>query len=362
MDKLYQAFKDPLVGAIIVEGAGIDAACEIFVRLNKQGTPLTIVDIMVAKTYSKTPYFNLREKLEEVNNNLAESFSLDELTILETFSSCLQKGISEKNIINSGEKHLLRDNWAACTEALNRSVDFLQGRSIVPISRFLPFDVLLCPITYFFYVNPKPSGSQLTELEKYFWRASIAQRFIEGQNFKVSQDIKAAEEIIAGKKAPTFDYPFNKGTIKEQDVRFTSSFCKTVFCLYSTLHPRDLSTNEPVALDESFASANTRQIHHLFPINYLKSFSADPQYKTKIEKYIDSVVNVCLTTALSNQAISDKKPSEYLTRLGNPNIKTTLETHLIKNGTYDKLAVDNFDDFLSCRAEAIYDLLRGKIA
>lgn len=94
LDRLFQTFRDPIVSAIVVEGSGLDSAVEIFVRLNKQGTPLTVVDIMVAKTYSRTPYFNLREKLDEVNNDLAASFSLKELSMLESFVACIEKGVS----------------------------------------------------------------------------------------------------------------------------------------------------------------------------------------------------------------------------------------------------------------------------
>jgi hypothetical protein len=362
LDRLYQAFKGPIVGAIVVEGAGLESACEIFVRLNRLGTPLTVVDIMVAKTYSKTPYFNLREKLEEVNDNLADSFALNELTILESFSACLQKGVSEKDILRSGENNLLRDNWDSLSEALNRGIDFLKGRKIVPVSRFLPFDILLAPIAHFFYINPKANTSQLNELEKYFWRASASQRFIEGQNAKAAEDILSMDSIISGSKAPVFDYSFTKYTIRDQELRFGSSFCKTILCLYSTFTPRDFITNEIVPLDEAFATANARQIHHIFPVRYLKSLSSQADYKNKIQPYIDSVVNVCLMTALSNKLIADKKPSVYLPQLRNSELQITLQSHLVGTQSYQNLISDNFEAFLTSRADVIYDCLKTKIA
>jgi len=60
-------------------------------------------------------------------------------------------------------------------------------------------------------------------------------------------------------------------------------------------------------------------------------------------------VNVCLVTALSNQIIAGKKPSEYLNELKNSHIESTLKTHLLKGETYKSLMTDDFQEFLSNR-------------
>jgi len=361
LDRLFQAFRDPIVSAIIVEGANLDGACEIFVRLNKQGTPLNVVDIMVAKTYSRSPYFNLREKLDEVNNELAPSFILRELTILESVVACLEKGVSERNILSSAKENKLRDSWDECIEALKRAIDHLQGRKIVPVSKFLPFDILLAPLTYFFFNNERPNSTQLNELEKFFWRASASQRYIEGQNSKIAEKKKSMDSIINGDVAPNFDVNFTKASIKNQELRFGSSFCKTILCLYSTLSPKDFRTGEEVPLADCFASANARQIHHIFPRKYLKTLSNEPRYNTRIKPFVNSVANVCLITTLSNQIIGSKKPSEYLAELQNPNLKSVLESHLIIGETYESLMRDDFDEFLSNRTNDICAKLREKV-
>lgn len=361
LDKLFQAFRDPIVSSIIVEGSGLDAACEIFVRLNRQGTPLSVVDIMVAKTYSKSPYFNLREKLDEVNSDLDPSFILRELTILESVSGCIEKGVSEKAILSSAEENKLSNSWDKGIEALKRAIDFLQGRKLVPVSKFLPFDVLLAPLTYFFFNEERPSSNRLNELGKFFWRASASQRYIEGQNAKIADDIETMDSIIENGPAPDFETKFTKTSIRNQEIRFGSSFCKTLLCLFSTLSPKDIRTNEEVSLADCFAAANARQIHHLFPRKYLETLSGQPDYKSKIKPFTNSVVNVCLITALSNQIVGAKRPSEYLADLSNPDLESTLESHLISGETYESLMDDDLESFLSNRANEIGDRLREKL-
>jgi hypothetical protein len=128
------------------------------------------------------------------------------------------------------------------------------------------------------------------------------------------------------------------------------------------LTPKDLGTNEIVPLDKAFATANARQIHHIFPAKYLKSLNSQADYKSKIEPYIDSVANVCLMTALSNQLIADKKPSVYLPQLRNASLQNTLLTHLVDAQNYQDLIGDNFEVFLARRVDAVHDCLKTKIA
>jgi hypothetical protein len=66
LNKLFNTFSTYVVAGVIVHGVGLSEACEIFVRMNKYGVELDIVDLMVARTYSSDPLFNLREQLEEL--------------------------------------------------------------------------------------------------------------------------------------------------------------------------------------------------------------------------------------------------------------------------------------------------------
>lgn len=48
----------------------IDVATEIFTRINVGGTPLTLFEIMVAKTYDEARNFDLTQKFDELVERL----------------------------------------------------------------------------------------------------------------------------------------------------------------------------------------------------------------------------------------------------------------------------------------------------
>jgi len=359
LDKLKQALRDPVVSAVTVEGADLGAACEIFVRLNREGTPLSVVDIMVAKTYADRPRFNLREKLNELNDDLEPTFGrLDGLTILECLASCFSEGISERDIVNSSDK--LRQSWKEGTKALGRAIDFLRGRSLVPVAKFLPFDVILASLTYFFYKVGKESLAQLGHLESYFWRASLSQRYIEGQNSKIREDIGSMKGIIAGEAAPEYQILLTTKMIKEQKLQFNSSISKAILCFYATLGPRDIRTGEAIQLSDCFASANASQFHHVFPRGYLETMSKRKTYERDIKPFINSVANICLITSLSNKVVGKRPPNLYLADFDGEIVKRALSSYLISGDSYEALMRNEFRSFLTHRSSAILEALRKK--
>ena len=105
---------------------------------------------------------------------------------------------------------------------------------------------------------------------------------------------------------------------------------------------------------------NARQIHHIFPRSYLKTLAENSGYARRIKPFINSVVNVCLVTTLSNQIVGSKPPSEYLAELSNPDMESTLESHLIRGESYKALMDNNFEAFLTHRSRDIFTVLRTK--
>lgn len=150
LNRLYNKFSNFVVAQVVVTGVGLGEACEIFVRMNNYGVELDIVDLMVARTYCSDPLFNLRERLEEFNSNSAPNgYQLKERTILECAAACLKNGVSQKDILESASQNKLRTKWRSIIGSLNKSMDFLQAR-MAKVSNFLPNDIVLAPITYFF--------------------------------------------------------------------------------------------------------------------------------------------------------------------------------------------------------------------
>src|SRR5580698_8433243 len=67
---LFNRFKDYKVAAVTLGDMSIQDVAPIFERINSSGTPLTIVDLMRAATWS--PEFDLIDSIEGILENLAE--------------------------------------------------------------------------------------------------------------------------------------------------------------------------------------------------------------------------------------------------------------------------------------------------
>ena len=362
--ELVRTFTSYVVAGVIVQGVSLAEACEIFVRMNKSGVALNIVDLMVARTYSAEPPFNLRDELEEFNSsNAPRGYQIKERTILQCAASCLQRGCSQKDILESARENQLRINWENCTRALNFALDFLQGR-MVKVSNFLPNEIILAPLTYFFYMRRRPTARHYSELTNFFWGASISQRYIEGQNRKVTEDIRLMDGIRQGGNVPELDYSVTTDDVAKQKLRLSSAFSKSILCLLSAKNPRDWITNQPINLISSFDAANERQFHHIFPKKYLKTLSNTPEYETQIKPYIDSVANICVLTALSNERVGSKPPSQYIIEIQeeeNSELQKTFLTHMISEEAYSRLIEDDFNGFLRARSADISQELNTKL-
>ena len=179
-------FTGYLFSIIVVESAEnkdrqvpIDIATEIFTRLNVGGKKLTVFEIMVAKTYDENRKFDLSEKYEEFIRELNDKGSNYETIsgdiILQLIAIILKKNCKGKTILNL-EKNAFIDSWSDAIDSIKHAIDYLRNAIKVPVSRLLPYPILLVPFAYFFYHDSKgPTAKQAEELENFFWRCSLGE-------------------------------------------------------------------------------------------------------------------------------------------------------------------------------------------
>lgn len=86
---------------VLVKEAPINIATEIFTRINVTGRPLSVFEIMVAKTFDSKRDFDLADEYDKLIDQL-QQVSYDTLppaTILQTVSAILVKECSKKEIL-----------------------------------------------------------------------------------------------------------------------------------------------------------------------------------------------------------------------------------------------------------------------
>ncbi|MFQ5714170.1 MAG: DUF262 domain-containing protein [Candidatus Scalinduaceae bacterium] len=348
---------------ITLKEAPIEVATEVFTRINVSGKPLSVFEIMVAKTFDKKKDFDLAEKFDELIIKL-ENVNYDTLsdaTVLQTISVILSrtKECKKKDILKLNKKKFI-DLWPDAIEAIEKTVDYFRSFYRIPVSKLLPYNALIIPFAYFFYHHKdKPTGDKQKYLQDFFWRCSLTGRYSSSLESKVAQDIKKIDSILKNKR-PNYDSPVDiRPDFIQTNGSFSAgrSFIKAILCIYAYQQPKSFIDNSLVNISNDWLKqANSKNYHHFFPKAYLK--------KQKEEDfYINHILNITLVDDfLNKRVIRAKRPSIYMKDFAkkNEDLDKTMKSHLI-NINRDGIWDDDYNTFFVNRAKAVSRLLKQRI-
>jgi hypothetical protein len=371
--KLIEQYKGRLTGydfpSITIKDYPIEIACEVFSRINTGGRPLTVFEIMVAKTYDEKQGFDLVEKFENLRDGtdeekqclMAAKFeTIAESVIMQCVSAIAQRAVRSRDILRLRREKFI-ESWQPMKAALFMAIDFVRSELRVPVSQLVPYQGILIPLTYFFHNtgNKKPTIEQVKRLQQFFYWAGLTWRYSSAAETKIGEDFNKMDDIIGG-KAPTYaatELTIDPKRIEETRFSAGNAYCKSVLCLLAYQQPKSFDTNGQVNLDNSHLKiATSRNYHHFFPQAYI----AD-QHKGKESNLI---ANITLLDGYSNKhRIGKKPPSEYIGKFAKDNLHlgTTLTTHLIADMSSYGVLADDYDTFIRCRSKAIADALSTKL-
>ncbi len=345
---------------IVLEDYPIDAAVEVFTRINTTGTELTLFEIMSAKTYEESKGFDLRAKWDKFNEELSliGYDTISSSTMLQCVSANLVGDCTRPTILKLDKDDII-NVWDDTVTSVKHVVDHFRTSLHIPVSRLLPFNALVVPFSYFFFKRRgRPSAEQANQLQQYFWMASLSYRYSAAAETRIGQDIKRIERILDGQQ-PEYDFRDERVDTDEVEERWFStgdSYCKAVLCLLAGLKPRSFDTNGDVVLDNTWlVQSNSKNYHHFFPRAYLRRTHQEPE---------NSVVNITLVDDhLNKREIRDQAPSVYMKRFNdaNPSLEETMKTHLIDDLTSFGVWDDEYETFLQQRSDRIVEELNRRI-
>ncbi|MBU2504036.1 MAG: DUF262 domain-containing protein [Nanoarchaeota archaeon] len=328
----------------------------IFSRINETGRKLSVVAKMVARCWGEG--FDIREKFDELYKNNKELKEIREETILQAASAILnQRRSRTRDILETTDIQQLENEWDNIIEAFKIALEFIRNKIKIKSLKYLPFDTLLVPLAYFHYKKHNPSNSQIKQLQTWFWKACLSNRFGSTVESKIEEDCEEFDKILEGEKTE-FAYQIDWETFKTrligQDYNLRNAFCKTILSLYSYFDPKSLKDGRDIDIDYALTGYYKNNLHHFFPRKYLEKVF-DPQRDRR-----DSVVNIAFAPAIVNIEMSDTAPSEYVAKFKkeNPEIDEILKSHLIDDVDKFGIPEDNFAEFLEKRAERIENQFR----
>lgn len=360
-----QQYKDKLnaypFSAVIIREAPIEVATEIFTRLNVGGKPLTVFEIMVAKTFDSKRDFDLAEKYEELISELetVDYGTVPASVVLQTVSMLLVKECRKKDILKLNKKKVI-DIWPEAVDAIKSAIEYFRNYYRIPVSYLLPYPHLIIPFSYYFYKKKdKPTGDKQKYLEDFFWRASIGGRYSQSVEGRLAQDIQKIDKIIKG-AVPKYEWAVD---ISHDFIRRNGwfslgrAFIKGLLCILSYKEPKSFIDNSVVRISNDWLKqANSKNYHHFFPKAYLKKRGIE-------ESDINHIANITIVDDfLNKREIRALPPSKYMKNFKkkNPNLATCMKTHLINIDAFGVFE-DDYNKFFTQRCKIFSRELKKRI-
>jgi hypothetical protein len=364
-DNLFNRFKDYKVAVVTLGDMSIKDVAPIFERINSTGTRLTIVDLMRAATWSQD--FDLIDTIDEIRDLLKQKNfgGLDRKVILRVMSSAAGGGFSAESIddLRKHSSDFLKTIADDTSSAFERTVDFLSSQIVIPNDSIIPYTNQVVVLTEIFRLCLRPNADQYREIMKWFWRSSISGYFSGWNTGMMTRDKEAVQKFLSGKSSEIEIHASkpSKSIWKDKVFRTDGAHAKTLAILLSYNKPKDLLTGQSIESAMSLSWTNSKEYHHFFPKDYLKSNNV-PNNKA------NCLANIIMLTSSSNKHISNKAPSDYLKEVissSGASLGDWLKSNLISEKAFKAALNDDYEAFLNERAETINervaDLAQWKI-
>lgn len=352
LNDLYLRFNSYPFSVIYVRNENsLKKICNVFHLLNTTGKALSPVALVISKSWSEG--FDLRKKFNEMHEKFTDFGEIPEYRILQLAAVILHNKKCKKNIIvdKLGISELNKI-WNDIIKSLELALDFVNNKLMVKNIKYIPFDVILVPLSYFYYKNnlKRESNTQKEQLKKWFWLVGVSRRYDSTVEGRIEKDLEEFDKILKEEKAQ-FNYPVQWDKLRElvfnEKFSLNSAFCKTILSLYAYNHPLGLKDGEPVQF-KSYSLLNRKNLHHVFPKNYIKNSLAH------LKEYTHRIANLCFQPADQNREIDDNPPKEYFEDLNtNKKLNESIKSHFINDLAEFGINDGNFIKFLEKRSETI---------
>lgn len=359
---LFNRFKDYKIATVTLGDMSIDDVAPIFERINSSGTQLTIVDLMRAATWS--PGFDLIDTIDALLSAVSsKDFGMiDKKVVLRDLSAAAGGGFSTDSI-DDLRKLKPADLKAAAEDtkqAYLRTVDFLATQMRIPSAQIVPYSNQLTVLAEIFRRVPAPTAAQYTAITKWFWRTAVAGYFSGWNTGAMAADLKAVAEFASGNATElAADVTAPRPDIwTTRQFRANNAHAKLLAIILAHREPVDLLTGQKIDPGNALAWTNQREFHHFFPRDYLDN-------KGVARQRINALANIVMLTSDSNKKISNRAPSDYLRDVHEAaqniggDVQDWLDLNLISPEAFEAAKADDFERFLSLRAQTIHARVLG---
>ncbi|MFF5424524.1 MULTISPECIES: DUF262 domain-containing protein [unclassified Streptomyces] len=355
---LYNRFSNYQVAVITLRGMPSSEVAKVFERINSTATPLTVVDLMRAATWS--PEFDLKDEIDTLLEVLDRKRygRVDTKTMLRTISAAAGFGFSrdDMNRMRDLSRQDLERAVESAGEAAKRAVDFLTTQIRTPRASALPYYNQFAVLVEVFRQLPKPTAAQFDAIERWFWLTASGEYFKGWNSRQMADDREAVNAFARGDSA---DIEVGAGIPRSvlwrrSQFRTTNAPSKLLGLLLAEAHPVDLRHGRRIDTDRALSWQNDKEFHHFFPRAFLKRQGLG-------QSRANVCANLIMLSSVTNIYISDQPPSVYLKDLcatqGAETIRARLATCLVNDVAFEAALRDDYETFLQARSDTLHQRL-----
>ncbi len=366
-----QVFDSYKLSFIELRGIEVAEVCQIFERINQAGQPLSMFDIVVAKTFRPeddgTPGFYLRGLFERFRHDLdlagSRFVAVDDMTLLQILAVLVRDSIPDAGVHNITDRYLnvlrtdhLESVWEDGTKAIRKVFDFLDNHLRLPGPALVPYRYFYMTLASYFFGNATPDYNLL---KRYFWYFSFHNEDLLSNTTHLKDHVSRFQASRRGD-----DFGFDRFLIDRDRLRRTTystrgRLSRAVLALYAQQDPRDWKHTDRSVLTQVYYELTDRpNLHHVFPLDFCERHLDEQRARCA-----DSLLNIAYLTQITNLEISNKNPLEYLRDYLGTGFADVQRTHLlpeviVKWAGSEQMPEDALDTFVEARLELILARVR----
>lgn len=338
-----------------------DALCTIFETLNRTGVKLGVFELLTARFWPKN--INLRALWDSAREKhpTIEEFEVDPYYVLQAISLACRKAPSCKrsDVLNL-EPSDIEKWWEKVVAGLAGGIEIMRDDCKVVLPKWLPYQTMLPPLAAVLAKSGKTKtpevGAQREKLKRWFWCAVFGQAYESAPNSQSAKDVVELVPWLNGGPPPETvnALRFDPKALRDITPRQRSIYRGTIcLILGSGTGARDFHTQ--AVITGKLMTEQGIDDHHIFPASYLEKKDVKPA------RARDCVLNRTLIDRTTNQIISDRAPSKYLSDIRNTPgfpFDAVLSSHCLPIGKDSPLLSDNYEAFLAWRQARLWEEIK----
>jgi len=314
---------------------------EIFVRVNREGTPLSRSDLIFSmlKLSWKESAEGLPEFVDAINEG--NSFSLDTDFVVRCLFSVSDLGsrLDLDLLRKKSNVEALKANFGRCCDAIRSAVDFVRRECKVESSSLLGSAHTLIPFVYYFFHIPKHDvpNDQVDRVRTSIYLVALARPFSRYSESRPGNFIRQNLQPLVKKRDRNFPLEDTIDRVRRwEKVQSIGELAQANVAL--TLHLIQGLSGAAVQY-----KGNAPEVDHIFPRSELRAREVD-------EDLINDLANFWILIQGKNRNKSNRKPSEYFADVSKRQLKDALiDPDLLDYRLYKR--------FIAMRREAIVERL-----